>query len=95
MDDHLPISDLEPNVLDQLGAEALLTLIQQMPEGYRTVFNLFAIEGHGHKEIADMLGISENTSKTQFLKAKSWLKKRISEPSEDESIEEHEGFTKG
>ena len=96
MDDHLPITDLEPSALDQLGAEALLGLIQQMPEGYRTVFNLFAVEGYGHKEIADMLGISENTSKTQFLKAKSWLKKRISEPSSDDLIEEqHEGYTQG
>jgi RNA polymerase sigma-70 factor (ECF subfamily) len=57
-----------------------------MPSGYRTVFNLFAIEGYGHKEIADELGISENTSKTQFLKAKSWLKKAMEKT---EKIIEH------
>jgi len=43
------------------------------------VFNLFAIEGFGHKEISDQLGINESTSKTQYLKAKNWLLKRIDE----------------
>jgi RNA polymerase sigma-70 factor (ECF subfamily) len=50
-----------------------------MPDGYKTVFNLFVVEGYGHKEIADLMGISESTSKTQFLKGKNWLVKRINE----------------
>jgi RNA polymerase sigma-70 factor (ECF subfamily) len=88
------VTDLAPNALDGLSAEVLMQLIATMPEGYRTVFNLFAVEGFAHKEIAELLGISENTSKTQFLKAKAWLKKRISDPTSDHEIEEtHEGNT--
>lgn len=67
------------SALQQLQAEEILQLIEKMPSGYRTVFNLFAIEGYGHKEIGEMLGISENTSKTQFLKSKEWLKKTLAE----------------
>lgn len=55
-------------------AEELLKIIQNIPAGYRVVFNLYAIEGYSHKEIADQLGISENTSKTQFMRARSFLK---------------------
>jgi RNA polymerase sigma-70 factor (ECF subfamily) len=57
--------------------EKLMEMIQELPDGYRMVFNLFAIENYSHKEIADMLGISENTSKTQLLKARKRLKKNI------------------
>lgn len=67
----------ESDVLSSMGAEEILSLIAAMPTGYRTVFNLFVIEGYAHKEIAEMLGISENTSKTQFLKSKEWLKKSL------------------
>ncbi|MFN8699404.1 MAG: RNA polymerase sigma factor [Flavobacteriales bacterium] len=74
------------DALSQMRTEEILDLIARMPSGYRTVFNLFAIEGYGHKEIADELGISENTSKTQFLKAKAWLKKAMEKT---EKIIEH------
>lgn len=57
-----------------LAAQDLMNLIDALPTGYRTVFNLFAIEGFGHKEISDMLGISENTSKTQYFKAKAAIR---------------------
>lgn len=67
------------DALDQMQAEEILQVIAKMPIGYRTVFNLFAIEGYGHKEIAEMLEISESTSKTQFLKSKEWLKKALAE----------------
>lgn len=59
---------------ERLQAESLLNLVQQLPEGYRTVFNLFAIEGYSHKEIAKKLNISENTSKSQYSRAKSVLR---------------------
>jgi RNA polymerase sigma factor (sigma-70 family) len=59
---------------DELQAEDLMKIIQQMPDGYRMVFNMFAIEGYSHREIGEMLGISENTSKSQFSRAKSYLK---------------------
>lgn len=64
-------------VLEELAAEELMKLIEAMPVGYRTVFNLFAIEGYSHKEISDLLEITESTSKTQFHKAKAFLKKNI------------------
>jgi RNA polymerase sigma-70 factor (ECF subfamily) len=54
-------------------AEELLYIIEQLPVGYRTVFNLYAIEGYAHKEIGEMLNISENTSKSQLSRARTWL----------------------
>ncbi|HRG79593.1 MAG TPA: sigma-70 family RNA polymerase sigma factor, partial [Cyclobacteriaceae bacterium] len=51
---------------------------QSLPDGCRLVFNLFAIEGYNHKEIAGMLGISEGTSKSQYSRAKSLLKVKLS-----------------
>lgn len=55
----------------------LLEMIQALPNGCQVVFNLFAIEGYSHKEIAEMLGISEGTSKSQFARAKSLLQAKI------------------
>lgn len=55
----------------------LMEMIQELPDGYRVVFNLFAIENYNHKEIATLLGISENTSKSQLLKARKALRKKI------------------
>ncbi len=65
------------HVLSSMTTEELMKLIQSLPDGYRTVFNLFAIEGYPHKEIAAMLGISENTSKSQFMKARAYLRKLL------------------
>jgi RNA polymerase sigma factor (sigma-70 family) len=67
----------EFGVLEELAAEDLMNLIQDLPPGYKMVFNLFAIEGFSHKEIAEELSISESTSKTQFHKAKAWLQKKL------------------
>lgn len=55
----------------------LLEMIQSLPQGCQVVFNLFAIEGYSHKEIAEMLGISEGTSKSQFARAKSLLQAKL------------------
>lgn len=55
----------------------LMEMIQDLPDGYRVVFNLYAIENYNHKEIASLLGISENTSKTQLFKARKVLRKKI------------------
>jgi RNA polymerase sigma factor (sigma-70 family) len=63
--------------VEKLMADDLLKLVQALPDGYRTVFNLFAIEGYSHQEIAQQLGISESTSKTQYLRARAYLKDRI------------------
>jgi RNA polymerase sigma-70 factor (ECF subfamily) len=54
-----------------------MNLVQSMPNGYRVVFNMFAIEGYSHKEIGEKLGINENTSKSQYLRARAFLRERI------------------
>jgi RNA polymerase sigma-70 factor (ECF subfamily) len=59
--------------------EFLMEMIQSLPDGYRTVFNLHVFEKWGHREIAESLGISEGTSKSQLAKARMMLKKRIEE----------------
>ena len=58
-------------------AQDILKIIKKMPSGYRVVFNLFAIEGYSHKEIAKKLGVSESTSKSQYFRARAFLKKKI------------------
>ena len=67
----------DEQVLSAMSTDELMALIQSLPTGYRTVFNLFAIEGYAHKEIAEMLGVSENTSKSQFMKARAYLRKLL------------------
>lgn len=61
----------------EYSVKELHELLNRMPEGYRIVFNLFAIEGYKHKEIAEQLNIDESTSKTQYLRAKNWLIKEM------------------
>jgi RNA polymerase sigma factor (sigma-70 family) len=63
----------------ELDAEELLQMIDQMPVGYRTVFNLYAIEGYSHKEIAETLGITESTSKSQLSRARTHLQKILTD----------------
>ena len=77
------LSDEAENIADyayadqNLNAEELLALISELPAGYRTVFNLYAIEGYAHMEIAEMLGISESTSKSQLHRARAMLQKMV------------------
>ena len=74
--------DREPDydkLQDHLEEEDLLKMIQELPTGYRIVFNLYAIEGYSHKEIANQLGISENTSKSQLSRARTYLQKMLLE----------------
>lgn len=78
--------DREPNfeVLEnQLEVEDLLKMIEALPTGYRMVFNLYAIDGFSHQEIADQLGISENTSKSQLSRARALLQKRLIESEQE------------
>lgn len=67
------------NAIDTLSAQDLLKVIQEMPPGFRTVFNMFAIEGYSHKEIAEELNISVNTSKSQYSRARAHLQKTLIE----------------
>ena len=70
-------SEMEDSV--KVPPEKLLEMVQALPEGYRMVFNLFVFEEYTHKEIAETLNISENTSKTQLLKARRQLQKKVYE----------------
>jgi RNA polymerase sigma-70 factor (ECF subfamily) len=54
-------------------------MIKELPAGYRTVFNMYAIDGYAHKEIAEQLGITESTSKSQLNRARAYLKKMLLE----------------
>lgn len=78
----LEAADYEPDyksLSDHLEAEDLMTMINELPSGYRIVFNLYAIDGYSHKEIADQLGISENTSKSQLSRARAYLQKLLTD----------------
>lgn len=84
---HLDINEIEiagttqESPVDRLSAMELMELIQQLPDGYRMVFNLNVIEGYTHKEIGDKLNISENTSKSQLSRARVALQKLIKKKS--------------
>ncbi|SMG40298.1 RNA polymerase sigma-70 factor, ECF subfamily [Marivirga sericea] len=71
---HLPNYDA---MEDHLQTEDLMQMIGELPVGYRTVFNLYAIEGYSHKEIAEQLNINENTSKSQLSRARVYLQKQL------------------
>lgn len=77
IDDYNDLVSEDIDSLKQLSAKEILGLIQTMPQGYRIVFNLFAIEGFSHKEIAEKLQVTESTSKSQVRKARFWLMKKL------------------
>jgi RNA polymerase sigma-70 factor (ECF subfamily) len=65
--------------IQNIGYKELMNLVMSLPPGFRTVFNMYAVEGYSHKEIGDMLGISETTSRTQYSRARAWLQNKIKE----------------
>lgn len=69
LDNHLQLSDNQ-TIEHDLAAQDILSLLDKLPTGYRTVFNLYVLEGYKHREIAELLGISINTSKSQLILAK-------------------------
>ena len=71
------LEDTDISALNTLSAADLLACVAQLPVGYRTVFNLYAIEGYSHREIGEMLGISEITSRSQFIRARNTLQKKL------------------
>jgi RNA polymerase sigma-70 factor (ECF subfamily) len=85
------------NLEDHLEAEDLIQLINALPTGYRIVFNMYAIDGYSHKEIADSLGISENTSKSQLSRARTYLQKALKEQEwmADKKLSNDESTTAG
>lgn len=86
--DHQEFVESTPSAIERLFEDDLHSLIGQLPDGYRTVFNLYVIEGYKHREIADMLGISINTSKSQLIQAKQRLRELIhQQPTQGNSYE--------
>jgi RNA polymerase sigma factor (sigma-70 family) len=72
-----PINHDEESAIDKMSAKELLEYIQELPDGYKMVFNLSIIEGYTHKEIGEMLNISENTSKSQLSRARGVLQSKL------------------
>lgn len=68
---------MEPSTYGHLTEKDLLVLINNLPDGYRLIFNLYVIEGYQHDEIAEMLGIQSGTSRSQLVKARNMLQKQI------------------
>jgi RNA polymerase sigma-70 factor (ECF subfamily) len=73
------IEDTDITALENLAAKDIINIVQELSPGYRTVFNLYVIEGYSHKEIAELLDISEGTSKSQLARAKAVLQKKIAQ----------------
>lgn len=78
-DDFQVMDTAVPDGIQNMTEQDLLALIAGLPVGYRTVFNLYAIDGYDHAEIAEMLGISESTSRSQLAKARMVLRKALTE----------------
>ncbi len=76
--EHESLSETD-DVLEQLEAKELLKLVQELPPGYRAVFNLYAIEDMNHREISETLGVSLGTSKSNLARARSILKRKVNE----------------
>ena len=82
--EYIGIEDYQDKVVDskaisRMSEKELLKLIQQLPDGYRMVFNLYVIEGYSHKEIGDLLNITESTSRSQLAKSRKWMQKLLTE----------------
>ena len=67
----------EDQIIEKITAREIVALIQQMPDGYKMIFNLYAVEGYTHREIGEMLGIAEGTSKSQYSRARSYMQQVI------------------
>lgn len=74
INDNVPFNE---SIIEKMNKDDLIRCINQLPAGYRSVFNMYVIEGFSHKEIAEKLGITEGTSKSQLSKAKDFLKEII------------------
>lgn len=77
--EQLPDTEETDENIEDIPSSVLMKMIAELPDGYRTVFNLYVFEEKSHKEIAQMLGITEHTSSSQFYRAKTLLAKKINE----------------
>lgn len=73
IDSAISIGDKDADIISQIGNNELIKAIQSLPDGYRTILNLYAIEGYSHKEIGEILNISEVTSRSQYSRARARL----------------------
>ncbi|HKL02750.1 MAG TPA: RNA polymerase sigma factor [Cryomorphaceae bacterium] len=76
-DSTVHLQEVSDDALSSMSADELLIKIQRLPVGFRTVFNLYAIEGYKHNEIAEILGISVGTSKSQYSRSRALLREMI------------------
>ncbi len=79
LDSTAELAQPDSNAISDLSAAELMRLVQSLPKGFRTIFNMFAVEGYSHKEISEMLGINESTSRSQYTRAKQLLQKKVKE----------------
>lgn len=77
IEDSQAMQMVQSNTLAQIGADEILKLVNEMPSGFRAVFNLYVIEGYSHDEIAEMLSITEGGSRSQLSRARAWLQNKI------------------
>lgn len=91
IDNELMTNELSVNAPDisNMALEQLMALIHELPDGCQTIFNLYAIEGYKHHEIAELLGVSEGTSKSQFSRAKQLLQQKLADINEQEQRLKH------
>lgn len=76
--DDQPEKSVSPDAYSNMAADELMAVINKLPENYRTIFNLHAIEGFSHREISEAMGIEESTSRSQLTRARGMLKKYLS-----------------
>ncbi|MDR2423607.1 MAG: RNA polymerase sigma factor [Prevotellaceae bacterium] len=77
IDDAYDLANKEETIVEKISADELMKCITELPDGFRTVFNMFAIEGYSHAEIAEKLGIQEGTSRSQYARARIILQQKI------------------
>lgn len=73
------LSDKSQDAISGMSSDELLDLLVKLPDGYRTVFNMYVIEGYSHREIGQMINIGESSSRSQLVKAKNMLRKLVTE----------------
>jgi RNA polymerase sigma factor (sigma-70 family) len=82
----MPDQPVDPDVMSTMTEAELMSLVGELPDGYRVVFNLVAIEGYSHAEVGQMLNIQESTSRSQLTKARRWLSEQVEQRYELKNI---------
>ena len=77
LDQAFHVAEESADIFSSFGTKDIMRMVQQLPAGYRAVFNLYVVEGYSHKEISELLGMSESTSKSQLSRAKATLRKLL------------------